>query len=165
MNVQTQTSLYQDKTSHQECTAVTRDGGLGQPVLLHQEDCVSGGKPLSHHHHHEVVTEGQRGGEALTEQSSDGMGRTEPRAHAPGQDKGRPTHAAAAVKQEAGGGDQRPVEPLPVQVIERHRLSVEQLKALPRFKDYHPGEPSKVCGPAGKFGGGGGSPSSYQPLL
>ncbi|KAL5460384.1 hypothetical protein EMCRGX_G033830 [Ephydatia muelleri] len=34
--------------------------------------------------------------------------------------------------------------PLPPQVIERHRLTVEQLKALPRFRDYCPGEPSKV---------------------
>ena len=37
-----------------------------------------------------------------------------------------------------------PPWPLPVQVIERNRLSVPEIRALPRFKDYNPGVPSKV---------------------
>lgn len=36
--------------------------------------------------------------------------------------------------------------PLPVQVIERNRLTVAEILALPRFHDYTPGHPSKVCG-------------------
>ena len=36
------------------------------------------------------------------------------------------------------------IEPLPVQVIERNRLSVEEIRKLPRFEDYSPGLPSKV---------------------
>ena len=35
-------------------------------------------------------------------------------------------------------------DPLPVQVIERNRLSVAEIRALPRFRDYSPGAPSKV---------------------
>jgi hypothetical protein len=38
----------------------------------------------------------------------------------------------------------RDVEPIPVEVIERYRLSVDQIKQLPRFKDYSPGEPSPI---------------------
>ena len=37
------------------------------------------------------------------------------------------------------------IPPLPVQVIERNRLSLAEILALPRFRDYTPGEPSKVC--------------------
>ena len=36
------------------------------------------------------------------------------------------------------------IEPLPVQVIERNRLSLEEIRKLPRFGDYAPGLPSKV---------------------
>lgn len=38
------------------------------------------------------------------------------------------------------------IEPLPVQVIERNRLSLEEIRKLPRFEDYTPGLPSKVGG-------------------
>ena len=34
--------------------------------------------------------------------------------------------------------------PLPVQVIERNRLTLAEILTLPRFQDYRPGEPSKV---------------------
>ena len=34
--------------------------------------------------------------------------------------------------------------PLPLQVVERNRLSVAEIRALPRFKDYSAGEPSNV---------------------
>lgn len=34
--------------------------------------------------------------------------------------------------------------PLPVQVIERNRLTLAEILTLPRFRDYRPGEPSKV---------------------
>ena len=36
------------------------------------------------------------------------------------------------------------IEPLPVQVIERNRLSLEEIRKLPRFGDYAPGLPAKV---------------------
>lgn len=36
------------------------------------------------------------------------------------------------------------VTPLPIQVIERNRLSKAELAALPRFKGHDPGEPSEV---------------------
>ena len=36
------------------------------------------------------------------------------------------------------------LEPLPVQVIERNRLSVAEIQALPKFRDYSPGIPNKV---------------------
>lgn len=36
------------------------------------------------------------------------------------------------------------VPPLPIQVIERNRLTEMEIRALPRFKDYTPGTPSKV---------------------
>jgi len=36
------------------------------------------------------------------------------------------------------------VEPVPVEVIERYRLSVEQIKQLPRFQNYDAGVPSPV---------------------
>lgn len=36
------------------------------------------------------------------------------------------------------------IEPLPVQVIERNRLSLDEIRKLPRFEDYTPGLPSKV---------------------
>lgn len=35
-------------------------------------------------------------------------------------------------------------EPLPVQVIERNRLNIAEIRALPRFRDYSPGTPNKV---------------------
>ena len=38
------------------------------------------------------------------------------------------------------------VLPLPVQVIERNRLTEMEIRALPRFKDYTHGTPSKVGG-------------------
>jgi len=38
----------------------------------------------------------------------------------------------------------RTVEPVPVEVIERYRLSVEQIKQLPRFQNYDAGVPSPV---------------------
>lgn len=34
---------------------------------------------------------------------------------------------------------------LPEEVIARHRLSLAEIRALPRFSRYDPGEPSKVC--------------------
>lgn len=37
------------------------------------------------------------------------------------------------------------VLPLPLEVIERNRRTVAEIRALPRFKDYTPGEPNKVC--------------------
>ena len=36
------------------------------------------------------------------------------------------------------------VQALPLQVIERNRLSIEQLKQLPRFSSYCPGQPTSV---------------------
>lgn len=36
-------------------------------------------------------------------------------------------------------------EPVPIEVIERYRLSVEQIKKLPRFQNYDVGTPSPVC--------------------
>jgi hypothetical protein len=41
-------------------------------------------------------------------------------------------------------------DPLPVQVLERNRLSETEIKAIPRFADYTPGEPNRVS-----WGGGG----------
>jgi len=37
------------------------------------------------------------------------------------------------------------IEPVPVEVIERYRLSVEQIKQLPRFQNYSVGTPTAVC--------------------
>ena len=37
--------------------------------------------------------------------------------------------------------------PLPLEVIERNRFTVAEIQALPRFKDYAPGEPNKVYPP------------------
>ncbi len=37
-----------------------------------------------------------------------------------------------------------PVESIPSDVIERYRLTVDQIRDLPRFHNYQPGEPSKV---------------------
>jgi len=37
------------------------------------------------------------------------------------------------------------IEPVPVEVIERYRLSIEQIKQLPRFQNYSVGTPSPVC--------------------
>ena len=51
----------------------------------------------------------------------------------------------ATVKCEMGKDYCPVVQPLPLQIIERHKLTVAQLKARPRFRDYCPGEPSKVC--------------------
>ena len=36
------------------------------------------------------------------------------------------------------------VQALPLQLIERNRLTTEQIKKLPRFVDYSPGNPSSV---------------------
>lgn len=33
---------------------------------------------------------------------------------------------------------------LPLQLIQRNRLTTEQIRQLPRFKDYSPGSPSSV---------------------
>ena len=41
--------------------------------------------------------------------------------------------------------------PLPVQVIERNRLTLAEILTLPRFRDYRPGEPSKVRDSVRKF--------------
>ena len=43
---------------------------------------------------------------------------------------------------EVGGAGVPP--PLPVEVIERNRLTLAEILTLPRFRDYKPGEPSKV---------------------
>jgi len=37
------------------------------------------------------------------------------------------------------------VEPVPIEVIERHRLSVDEIRQLPRFQNYNAGTPSQVC--------------------
>jgi len=37
------------------------------------------------------------------------------------------------------------ITPVPVEVIERYRLSVDQIKQLPRFQNYCIGTPSPVC--------------------
>jgi len=36
------------------------------------------------------------------------------------------------------------IEPVPIEVIERYRLSVEQIKQIPRFQNYSAGTPSPV---------------------
>ena len=36
------------------------------------------------------------------------------------------------------------IEPIPVEIIERYRLTMSQIRDLPRFKDYDPGTPSQV---------------------
>ena len=36
------------------------------------------------------------------------------------------------------------IEEIPQRIIERYRLTLDELKLIPRFKDYTPGEPSKV---------------------
>lgn len=36
------------------------------------------------------------------------------------------------------------IEPLPLQVIYRHKLSDDEIKALPRFTNHKPGEPSNI---------------------
>ena len=36
------------------------------------------------------------------------------------------------------------IEPLPVQVIERNKLTLSELKQLPKFKNYSQGTPSRV---------------------
>ena len=51
------------------------------------------------------------------------------------------------VEEEAAPEDSsHDVLPLPVQVIERNRLTEMEIRALPRFKDYTHGTPSKVGG-------------------
>jgi len=45
-------------------------------------------------------------------------------------------------KRRVGGAGVPP--PLPVEVIERNRLTLAEILVLPRFRDYTPGEPSKV---------------------
>ena len=51
---------------------------------------------------------------------------------------------------EGCGGDDddevRDIPPLPLEVLERNSLSEAEIRALPRFADYTPGEPSKVGG-------------------
>ena len=37
------------------------------------------------------------------------------------------------------------VPALPVQLFQRNRLTNDQIKQLPRFHDYSPGQPSSVC--------------------
>jgi hypothetical protein len=69
------------------------------------------------------------------------------------------------------------IEPLPVEVIERHKLSLSELKQLPKFKDYSPGFPTQVLfiknlhpkvsegdllALFGSFPGGGGNPPRIQ---
>ena len=49
-------------------------------------------------------------------------------------DKTAPPHPPAKVE----------VNPLPPQVIERHRLTECEIRALPRFHKYTPGSPSPV---------------------
>ena len=41
-------------------------------------------------------------------------------------------------------GESEDVPALPLQLIERNRLSTEQIKQLPRFKNYSPGKPTSV---------------------
>ena len=50
------------------------------------------------------------------------------------------------VEKRSGGdfGERGDVPALPLQLIERNRLSTEQIKQLPRFKNYSPGEPTSV---------------------
>jgi len=38
----------------------------------------------------------------------------------------------------------RRIEPVPIEVIERYRLSVEQIREIPRFQNYSTGTPSPV---------------------
>ena len=49
----------------------------------------------------------------------------------------------SAVVPNGGAAADMPL-PLPVQVIERNRLTLAEILTLPRFRDYRPGEPSKV---------------------
>ena len=46
--------------------------------------------------------------------------------------------------EQQAGSTSPPPPPLPLQVIERNRLTLAEILALPRFGDYSPGEPSKV---------------------
>ena len=59
-------------------------------------------------------------------------------------DGGRETLTAATHAATTGIPLPLAPEPLPVQVIERNRLSMAEIRALPRFRDYSPGTPSKV---------------------
>lgn len=43
-----------------------------------------------------------------------------------------------------GEEDATTIIPLPSQVVERNRLSETEIRALPKFSNYSPGEPSKV---------------------
>lgn len=44
-------------------------------------------------------------------------------------------------RDDTGGQD---IPPLPLEVLERNRLSETEIRAIPRFANYTPGEPSKV---------------------
>lgn len=44
-----------------------------------------------------------------------------------------------------------PVEFIPEEEICKNRLSEEELRNIPRFASYHPGEPNKVCGDEPRF--------------
>ena len=61
-----------------------------------------------------------------------------------GKDKEVATKASqSAVVPNEGVAAAMPL-PLPVQVIERNRLTLAEILTLPRFRDYRSGEPSKV---------------------
>ena len=47
-------------------------------------------------------------------------------------------------KKGGGGAMEGEVMALPVEVIQRNRLSEEEIRLLPRFSDYSPGHPSNV---------------------
>ncbi len=55
-----------------------------------------------------------------------------------------PTPPEVDVSSSASAAGEEEAPPLPLQVVERSRLSEGEIKAIPKFKDYSPGEPSKV---------------------
>lgn len=65
----------------------------------------------------------------------------------PGQ-KGSPSPPPAKPHQSPPGPVtiKEPVEFIPEEEICKNRLSEEELRNIPRFSSYHPGEPNKVCG-------------------
>lgn len=56
----------------------------------------------------------------------------------------QPAVGAKTEEEEEGVGGAGVPPPLPVEVIERNRLTLAEILVLPRFRDYTPGEPSKV---------------------
>ena len=56
----------------------------------------------------------------------------------------QPAVGAKTEEEEEGVGGAGVPPPLPVEVIERNRLALAEILVLPRFRDYTPGEPSKV---------------------